>query len=298
MFSGPWFNETKVDYSRFRRNPSPNDPGWPRASTISAGGNAIIGSNRSTQDFIQKRLGLRNDLTYSGFQMAGEHVIKAGASIDFVKYDVFKDNDGTPSFIYSNVQDGVNYGFRSPFELATAPATRTLKTNNNQVGLYIQDDWSPTLAPDAQPRRSLGLRVEHAQLRLRHAAERRRHADPLQQPAHHAARPRPLHHRRHAAQAVLRCDPAASGRLVRARQGAARPRSSAATASTTTASLFDLFAVDETQKISHPTYTVRFAPEGVRHRAPDRWRGTTPTSPPTRPRSTRSRASSDAPRRG
>jgi len=74
IFNGPWFNEAKIDYSRFRRNPSPNLTGVPqRVFQGLNGGDYVIGGNRSTQDFIQKRLGFRDDLTYSGF--------RAGASM-------------------------------------------------------------------------------------------------------------------------------------------------------------------------------------------------------------------------
>ena len=82
----------------------------PRLTSRDSGGSARIGSNLSTQDFIQKRLGLRDDVTYSGFQMGGEHILKGGASFDFVKYDIIKDNRGTPEFDYSNIEGGVNYG--------------------------------------------------------------------------------------------------------------------------------------------------------------------------------------------
>jgi hypothetical protein len=144
-FSGPWLNEAKVDYSRFRRNPSPNQPGVPqRLFQGLTGGEAIIGSNRSTQDFIQRRIGLRDDLTYTGFQAAGDHVIKVGANLDFVTYDIVKDNDGTPRFVYAATANGLDYNYRVPFELNYGTGNPNLKKNNTQIGLYLQDDWSPT----------------------------------------------------------------------------------------------------------------------------------------------------------
>ncbi|MBA3316583.1 MAG: carboxypeptidase regulatory-like domain-containing protein, partial [Gemmatimonadales bacterium] len=102
-FSGPWLNEAKVDYSRFRRGFVPNTPGLPvRAFRFNGSNDEFrIGSYESTQDFIQKRLGFRNDLTYSGFQAAGQHVFKLGASLDLAQYDVFKDNNGTATFAYA-----------------------------------------------------------------------------------------------------------------------------------------------------------------------------------------------------
>lgn len=139
-FSGPWLNESKVDYSRFRRNPSPNEPGEPqRLFQGLTGGEAIIGSNRSTQDFIQRRVGFRNDLTYTGFRAGGDHVLKVGANLDFVTYDIIKDNDGTPRFLYNAA-----YRYENPFELNYGTGDPGLKKNNTQLGVYLQDDWSPT----------------------------------------------------------------------------------------------------------------------------------------------------------
>jgi outer membrane receptor protein involved in Fe transport len=152
-FSGPWLNEAKVDYSRFRRGFVPNTPGLPVRVYRWSGNNDDhrIGSYESTQDFIQKRLGFRDDLTYSGFRWAGQHVFKMGASFDFAKYDVFKDNNGTPSFAYADTvrcngcpADGQPFAFRNPYQLTQSTGNPVLNTNNNQIGAYLQDDWNPT----------------------------------------------------------------------------------------------------------------------------------------------------------
>ncbi|MGB2715356.1 MAG: hypothetical protein WBC51_14330, partial [Vicinamibacterales bacterium] len=143
-FSGPWLNETKIDYSRFRRNPSPNVPGLPARIYQYGNTDNVIGSNFSTQDFIQKRVGFRDDLTYSGFQGGGQHVFKAGASIDLVTYDVFKGNDETPRFYYRDSANGTSYAFRTPYQLIYGTGNAFLNKTNNQIGAYLQDDWSPT----------------------------------------------------------------------------------------------------------------------------------------------------------
>ena len=66
-----------------------------------------------------------------------------GASIDFVKYDIFKDNRGTPEFLYRDVEGGATYNYASPFQLIYGTGNPNFDANNNQVGVYIQDDWSP-----------------------------------------------------------------------------------------------------------------------------------------------------------
>ncbi len=145
-YAGAWLNEAKVDYSRFRRKPVPNTPGLPaRVYTYrDAAGTQTdnyIGSNLSIQDFTQKRLGFRDDLTYSH---GGEHVFKTGVSLDLVSYDVFKGNDETPRFAYRDTVSGVAYNYQNPYELKYATGNAALNKNNQEIGAYIQDDWSPT----------------------------------------------------------------------------------------------------------------------------------------------------------
>src|SRR2546428_1565250 len=140
-YSGAWLNEAKVDYSRFRRNPSPNEPGVAARVYSYSITDTAIGSHLSSQDFLQKRLALRDDLTY---QAGSKHVFKMGASFDFVKYDVLKGNDETPRFAYRDTVSGVAYDFRNPYELKYGTGNALLNKSNNEIGAYLQDDWSPT----------------------------------------------------------------------------------------------------------------------------------------------------------
>jgi outer membrane receptor protein involved in Fe transport len=146
-FAGAWLNEAKVDYSRFRRNPVPDTPGLParvysyRDSATLNMTNNFVGSYLSIQDFTQKRLGLRDDLTYTS---GGQHVFKTGVSVDFVTYDVFKGNDETPRFAYRDSVNGHSYKFRNPYELRYGTGNAFLSKDNQEIGAYVQDDWSPT----------------------------------------------------------------------------------------------------------------------------------------------------------
>lgn len=261
-FSGAWLNEAKIDYSRFRRNPSPNQPGMASREYLYNNSNAVIGSNLSTQDFIQKRVGLRDDVTYTGFEAAGQHVFKMGASIDFVKYDIFKDNDGTPRFVYRDVQDGITYAFGSPFELRYGTGNPFLDANNNQIGAYIQDDWSPTNRLTL----NLGIRWDFESHMLNYDYVTPQNVvDTLT---------------RYNSQLITPLDLSryiSTGSNRKPFYGAFQPRLGFSYAldkeSRTTVfggfgiyydrSQFDLFAVDETQKLAHPTFTVKFAPRGA-----------------------------------
>lgn len=152
-FWSGWLNEAKIDFSRFRRDPSPNTPGTPQRLFHSSLPDIRIGSDLSTQDFVQKRVGLRDDLTYSGFE---KHTFKTGVSVDFVRYDIRKLNNETPLFEYADFVDPgcwcrqdstparLRFAYRNPYQLIYASGAGLVSVPNTQVGAYLQDDWSPT----------------------------------------------------------------------------------------------------------------------------------------------------------
>jgi outer membrane receptor protein involved in Fe transport len=148
FFSGPWLNEALVSYTKFHRGFSPNTEGTPHRLFIYPNSCCYeIGSFVSTQEYIQKGPSFRDDLTYTGFQLGGEHVIKGGLSLDFPTYDVNKNNDGTPQFQYQDIRNvgfgNQVYNYASPFQLRYGTGDPTAKASNKEVGAYIQDDWSP-----------------------------------------------------------------------------------------------------------------------------------------------------------
>lgn len=147
FFTGPWLNEAKVDFSQFHRGFSPNQLGQPRRLYTVNGTDYVIGSAASIQEYIQKRIGFRDDVTFTGFQLAGEHVFKGGLSFNHDTYDIDKRNDFVPQFHFAqtaNTGNGnQNYNFQVPFELRFGSGDPFMKENNNQIGTYVQDDWSP-----------------------------------------------------------------------------------------------------------------------------------------------------------
>ncbi|OLD51168.1 MAG: hypothetical protein AUI63_01060, partial [Gemmatimonadetes bacterium 13_1_40CM_2_60_3] len=144
-FVGAWLDETMVNYQRARDNPSPV-PG-PEAVNRFYGGSfccAQLGPNLSIQDFRQQRIGVRNDLTYSGLQWNGQHVIKTGVSIDFLYYKVLKQNGVVPRFVYEECCFGAGVdSFAVPERVEFHAGNPNFVTDNTQFGVYAQDDWSP-----------------------------------------------------------------------------------------------------------------------------------------------------------
>ena len=264
-FVGSWLNEAKVDYSDIERNPAPFTPGIPARNFQYSNTYLFIGSNLSTQDFTQKRLGFRNDLTYSGFRGMGEHVVKGGASIDFVKYDIIKDNNGTPTFYYNAVANTGNgpqtYNYATPYQLVYGRGDPTFNANNNQVGLYLQDDWTPVQRLTF----NVGVRWDYESHMMNYDyVTPKMVVDTVTR--YNNQFPTPLDLNRYIS----------TGNNRKPFYGAIQPRIGFSYAidpqNRTTIvggfgiyydrNLFDV-SVDETQKISHPIYTIQFAPPGA-----------------------------------
>lgn len=265
-FTGSWLNEALVSYSRFHRGFSPNSPGTAHRLYIFPSGCCYqIGSARSTQEFIQKGLNFRNDLTYTGLQLAGEHVFKGGFSIDAPTYDINKDNDGTPAFEYQNIRNTGNgdqaYNYLNPFQLRYGTGDPIVKTSNKQIGGYIQDDWSPI----KQLTLNLGLRWDYETNMLNtNYKTPQAGVDTITRYASQLVHPLDLN--RYIATGNNR-NP--YKKAFQPRVGFSYAIDKAAT--TTVFGGWGLYydripfdvAIDEKQKISHPTYFTSFAPKGV-----------------------------------
>jgi len=134
--SGNRLNEAMVSFQESKWNPVPEND---QLIGLSYQGIGRVGGRDSYQDFDQKRLSFRNDLTYFGWTWNGAHVMKVGGNVDFNQYDVQKFFNGNPLFTFRATE---NYAF--PFEARYGFGDPNMNTSNTQVGLYAQDDWSIT----------------------------------------------------------------------------------------------------------------------------------------------------------
>lgn len=260
-FTGPWLNEAKLSFAKFRRNPRPNSPGLPARIYQFNNQDNAIGANRSTQDYTQGTLGFRDDITYTGFNLLGDHVFKVGGSFDHVKYHVLKDNNGTPAFYYNAVAFGdSSYQYKVPYQLIYGTGDPMLDASNNQIGMYAQDDWTPVQRLTV----NLGVRWDYESNMLNSnyvtpsfaADTLRRYNDSL---------PTPLDLNRYIS----------TGNNRRPFKGAIQPRFGFSygidEANRTTVFggwgiyydriPFDV-AIDEKLKLTHPDFTIQFAPQG------------------------------------
>jgi hypothetical protein len=129
-----WLNEAQISGQHYRWNPQPLDEGEIGRNYF---GIIRIGGRDTEQRFTQNRISLRNDVTRSAVQWAGDHVFKGGVSVDFLTYEATKFFTGNPVF---NFRRDENY--LRPFEVFFGFGQPTQKANNTQFGAYIQDDWA------------------------------------------------------------------------------------------------------------------------------------------------------------
>ena len=135
-FGNDWTNEALLTYQHYLWDQDPIDFTTPIQLSF---GNYWVGGDDAAQALTQNRLSLRDDWTYTGLQWAGAHVIKIGANFDHAHYDMNKQLNENPKFIYNNSN---NYQF--PVQAQIGFGNPVIAQNNNQFGVYAQDDWNPT----------------------------------------------------------------------------------------------------------------------------------------------------------
>jgi len=139
-----WLNETQLGAQYFQWNPTATNFG-----TIGKDYQGLlrIGGKDTDQDFKQTRITLRNDVTRGGVQLAGDHVFKMGASVDFLGYNGTKFFNGNPVFTYAydsaaGATPAQVNRWQTPIRVTSGFGDPTIKMSNQQFGLYAQDDWS------------------------------------------------------------------------------------------------------------------------------------------------------------
>jgi outer membrane receptor protein involved in Fe transport len=125
--------DTTVSYQQFKWNPTAENP-----DLIGREYQGIIriGGRDTDQRFEQTRLAFREDVSLLGGQWLGEHVVKLGVNADFLSYDVQKRLVGNPVFIFRP-----DVSFDVPVEARYGSGNPDLSADNEQYGLYVQDDW-------------------------------------------------------------------------------------------------------------------------------------------------------------
>ncbi len=176
---GAWFSEARVGYEYYRWNPhsAATDPfimyrvstATPQAIT-GALGVLFVGGSPDAQNRAQTGTFVSEELTYTGLK---SHVLKGGARFKAMEYDLSGNSlsvdsvnvlidrvtgqpyyDGT-NCTGTNITNGGLNSNECAIRRATSPNAVALK--NNQIGLYLQDDWAVT----KQLEFNLGVRYDY-----------------------------------------------------------------------------------------------------------------------------------------
>ena len=130
-----WLNEAHANWQSFTWNPTGRNYGTIGKNYIDL---LRVGGKDTEQNFKQRRISIGDDITRSGFQLAGDHVLKGGVGVDFLSYDGTKALFGNPVYNFRLVPE--NYA--TPFEAQVGFGNSTITNKNTQFGGFIQDDWS------------------------------------------------------------------------------------------------------------------------------------------------------------
>ena len=129
---GNVLNEVSGTFQTLEWAPTALQSNTPRENYI---GILDLGGKDATQDFQQDRIGLRDDVSYS-LDWRGTHTLKGGVSINWMDYRVSKQTFENGLFEYRSDEQ-----WQFPFQARVGFGDPTLEFDNQQYGLYLQDDW-------------------------------------------------------------------------------------------------------------------------------------------------------------
>ena len=130
-----WLNEAAVSYQDFLWHPSPINPDQ---VGLNYEGLLRIGGFNGEQKVGQKRLGFRDDVTFANRKFfMGSHNLKVGATAEFLDYTITKHFNENPVFFFAS-----DISATVPYKAEWGYGNPDLSENNNEYGIYGQDDWS------------------------------------------------------------------------------------------------------------------------------------------------------------
>ena len=134
-----FLNELSASFQRYKWNPTADneEAGFNDVYRVNGQNVLTIGARCCGQDWVQDRLSLRDDFTYTLPGVMGDHVFKLGANLDFLDYMSFQTNNIRPARQWDSTN---NYAF--PHTVTAGFGSPGITINNSQLGLYIQDDWN------------------------------------------------------------------------------------------------------------------------------------------------------------
>lgn len=99
-----------------------------------------IGGGPDQQDKGQKGIGFQNDFTWFGFE---GHTIKAGIKYKDVEISALQRSPPNPQYFF-DLSRTLDVPYQVQFTASGLGTAEPVRSDNRQLGLYIQDDWDVT----------------------------------------------------------------------------------------------------------------------------------------------------------
>ena len=144
-----FLNEASIDRQSAHWNQSPIGGEGPginlvvlNGATINDGFNVVaqIGAPSYWQKKAQEHLTIKNTLTLTGREWNGRHTLKLGGKYAMYDYIATEADSFNPVFFF-NAATYVSGGTNTPLRVRVADGDPRLKSANNQIGLFVSDDW-------------------------------------------------------------------------------------------------------------------------------------------------------------
>lgn len=142
-----WQNEVRLTWEDSVWNPNPLNDGI--GTTIeNAAGQGILrtGAGENFQEKGQEGWGIQDDFTLLDLEWFGGHTVKAGVSYKRIKLKSLQQLPANPQFFWNIEFNGPGtfeqvQPYKLEFGQPLTPASGAVESENNQYGIYIQDDW-------------------------------------------------------------------------------------------------------------------------------------------------------------